>query len=380
MRLSRLDLAVAGVAIIVVLTVVASIALIQPPSAPLRVAYLAPALRSPQNIWVADPTDPASAEQVTFSAFGVFDYAPSPDGRYIVYGERMDGTQNYHVDLMLLDLFNGTTQRLTRCADEGADCTTPVWRPDGQQLAFMRRSAGLAGDGTLAPPKIWIMDEPLSALRQIYPMFNDNQTTGSGPVYSADGRRLAFYENIGRGVMVFDFNPPTESDRIKFIPADNGMTGVLSPDGEQLITSILVMSGENTVRSGLMLADVVENTTQNLLPDGESSDGGSAAWHPDGQRVAITRQYQDAERYTQGQQVYEVNLTDNSVRPLLVDDAYTHGSIAYSPDGSQLLVQRYQLGAAAATIVVLDTATGELVEIVTDAYLPAWVPAAGEGN
>ncbi|MCU0466001.1 MAG: hypothetical protein MUF38_15715 [Anaerolineae bacterium] len=41
---------------------------------------------------------------------------------------------------------------------------------------------------------------------------------------------MAFYENIGRGVMVFDFNPPTESDRIKFIPADNGATGVLSPD------------------------------------------------------------------------------------------------------------------------------------------------------
>ncbi|MCU0466002.1 MAG: hypothetical protein MUF38_15720 [Anaerolineae bacterium] len=153
MRLSRLDLAVAGVAIIVVLTVVASLALIQPPSAPLRVAYLAPALRSPQNIWLADPTDPANVEQVTFSAFGVFDYAPSPDGRYIVYGERMDGTQNYHVDLMLLDLFNGTTQRLTRCADEGADCTTPVWRPDGQQLAFMRRSAGPAGTEPSRRPK-----------------------------------------------------------------------------------------------------------------------------------------------------------------------------------------------------------------------------------
>jgi Tol biopolymer transport system component len=375
MRPSRLDLTVIAIATIVILTVVASLFLIQPPSAPLRVAYLSPALRAPQNIWVADLTDPDSAKQVTFSLYGIYDFAPSADGRYIAYAERQSGDVGYHVDLFVVDVLDNSTQRLTFCAEEGADCTTPTWRADNGQIAYMRRNPDILGDGSLAPPKIWLIDNPLSATRDIYNMFNDNQTTGSGPLYSADGRRLAFYENIGRGVLVFDFNPPTESDRIKFIPADNGATGTLSPNGERLITSTLVMSGDSNVRSALIVANLVDGTLSDLLPDGQSSDGISAAWHPSGDKVAITRQYQDATRYTNGQQVYEVDLTTQILRPLLVDDAYTHGSIAYSPDGGALLVQRYELGGAAPGIWVLDLTSQTLTEIVADAYLPAWVPA-----
>jgi len=375
MRLSRLDLTVAAAAVMVILTIVASLILIQPTRAPLRVAYLSPSLKAPQNIWAIDPSQPDSAAQVTFTTFGVYDYAPSPDGRYIAYAERQSSEQDYHVDLMLLDLFSGGVQRLTECAADGADCTTPAWRPDGGQIAYMRRNADILGDGSLAPPKIWLMDSPLSAARQTYPMFNDNQTTGSQPVYSGDGRRLAFYENSGGGVLVFDFNPPTESERIKFIPADNGATGALSPDGQSLITSTLVMAGESNVRSALILANLVDSTLNDLLPDGESSDGISAAWHPDGTRVAITRQYQDEARYTRGHQVYVVNLADKTLTPLLVNTAYTHGSIAYSPDGDYLLAQRYPLGGSAPGIWVLDLASGDLTEIAPDGYLPAWIPA-----
>ena len=64
MRLSRLDVTVLAVAVAVILTVAASLILIQPPSAPLRVAYLSPALAAPQNIWVVNPSDLTSARQV----------------------------------------------------------------------------------------------------------------------------------------------------------------------------------------------------------------------------------------------------------------------------------------------------------------------------
>ncbi|MCU0477093.1 MAG: hypothetical protein MUC99_13515 [Anaerolineae bacterium] len=373
-RFSRLDLAVMGVGGLVVVLIIAAVLLVQPPTAPLRIAYLAPALGSPQNIWVAEAADPTTARQVTFSSFGVFDFAPSPDGRYIAYAERLGADVQYRVDLMLLDLFDGGTQRLTTCALEDANCNTPTWRADGRQIAYMRSNASPSGDGSIAPSKVWLIDDPLSANRQTYPLFNDNQTTGSSPVFSADGRRLAFYENVGGGVIVFDFNPPTESDRLKFIPADNGATGALSPDGERLVTSVLVMGGD-VVRSGLMMADLVAGTTRSLLPDGESSDGIGAAWHPDGRRLAITRQYQDTTRYTNGHQVYEVDTQTDTLTPLLVDEAYTHGSLAYSPDGGLLVVQRYRLGGASPSIWVLDIASGQAREIAQDAYLPAWVPA-----
>ena len=43
-----------------------------------RVAYLFPADDVPQNIWIADPADPDTAQQVTFSPGGIYDFAVSP--------------------------------------------------------------------------------------------------------------------------------------------------------------------------------------------------------------------------------------------------------------------------------------------------------------
>lgn len=370
MRLSRFDLTILGAAAVLIAALAASLALLRIPDQPLRIAYLAPADSGPQNIWAMIPGDPASATQLTFTEGGIFDYAPSHDGRKIAYAER--DFQTNRVDLKLLDLYTGSVTPLAECGAANADCTTPAWRADGSMIAYMRRSYDdLLGGGV---PKIWIIDGVNSGTPRDYPLFNDNQTTGSQPVWSADGRRLAFYEDSGRGVLVFDFNPPDESQRIKFIPADNGMTGALSPSGELLITSTLVMAGEQSIRMQLIIADLLGNNSRDLFPDGESNDGVAASWHPDGQQVAILRQYTDQTRATRGQQVYLFDVASESLAPLIVDDAFNNGSLSFSPDGEYLLVQRFQFGAFQPGIWVYALESGQLSEAVPNAFLPAWIP------
>jgi dipeptidyl aminopeptidase/acylaminoacyl peptidase len=124
----------------------------------------------------------------------------------------------------------------------------------------------------------------------------------------------------------------------------------------------------------LIVADLLTNESRDLFPDGVTNDGQAATWHPDGRRVAILRQYMDGDLATQGQQVYLYESEAETLVPLIVDNAYNHGSLSFSPDGDFLLVQRFAFGPSRPGIWVYDMATGALTDAVADAYLPKWVP------
>lgn len=370
MRLSRFDITVLGVSLALIAAIVVSVLLLRKPPQPQRVAYIYPADSAPQNIWAVVPGQPETATQLTDAEFGIFDFAPSPDGRLLAYAER-DFASN-RINLKLLDIASGASRTLVDCGAVNADCTTPAWRADGTSLAFMRRDVDVVFGG-LGMSRIWIIDGLDTATPDVYPMTSDPQTVGSSPVWSKDGRRLAFYEDGTRGVLVFDFNAPDPSQTVKFIPADNGMTGVLSPSGEQLITTTIAMSGGMAVRAQLVIADLLENSLLEVYPDGLTNDGQAAAWHPDGRRIAMLRQYMDGERFTRGQQVYIYDTIDKTLTPLIFDDTYNNGSLSFSPDGTMLLIQRFQFGGFQPGIWTYDMETGELNELVANAYLPAWV-------
>jgi len=369
LRLSRFDLTVLVIAGALLLTVAVSAVLLRPQEMPLRVVYMADGARGIPDLWAVVPGQPDSATQLTFTEGGVFDYAPSPDGRRIAFAER-DIASN-RITLKLLDLSSGRVSLLSDCAATNADCHTPAWRPDGSAIAYMRTQYDpVLGAGN---SKIWMIEGLKTGQLEEFRMFDD-QTIGSQPVWSRDGRRLAFYENVGRGVLIYDFNPPDESKRFMFVPADNGMTGALSPDGETLITSVMAAAGEFGFRSQLIVADLIDNGVRDLFPDGQSNDGQSAAWHPDGQRAALLRQYAAGGASTQGQQVYLYNVAAEALEPLIVDNAYNHGAISFSPDGGYLLVQRFSYEALQPQIWVYEMATGALTQIAANAYIGAWLP------
>ena len=368
-RLSRFDLTVLIVSAAVLLTVAASALLLRPQEVPLRVVYMSDEANRIPDLWAVIPGQPDSATQLTFTEGGVFDYAPSPDGRRIAFAER-DIASN-RITLKLLDIASGRVSLLSDCAAANADCHTPAWRPDGSAIAYMRTQYDpVLGAGT---SKIWMIEGLKTGQLEEFRMFDD-QTIGSQPVWSRDGRRLAFYENVGRGVLIYDFNPSDESKRFMFVPADNGMTGALSPDGETLITSVMAAAGEFGFRSQLIVADLIDNGVRDLFPDGESNDGQSAAWHPDGQRAAILRQYGEGGSSTEGQQVYLYDVATEELEPLIVDNAYNHGALSFSPDGKYLLVQRFSYEALQPQIWVYEMETGALTQVAANAYIGAWLP------
>src|SRR5215207_9603578 len=249
-----------------------------------RVAYLLPADATPQNIWIADPTNPDSAQQVTFSPGGIYDFGVSPDGSQIAFAEHNSSTNT--ADIKLLDLETGSITQLTNCPD--SDCTTPVWRPDGRTIAYNRvdYNSDLASVGS-SPTRVWLIDLTQTP-PTTRPLFADLQILGYEPQWSADGTRIAVF-NRDEGVLIYDF----ETNNISVVPSRSGSTGAFSPDGTKVVYPEFAFAEGQEPRSNLRLADLETEEIRALTEEGEPLKDDRVTWSPNGDVLAIARRYLD---------------------------------------------------------------------------------------
>ncbi len=339
---------------------------------PPQVIFIAPAVRAENagapNLWAVDPANPFVTRQLTFSEYGVLDYAPGPDGSQIVYAQRAnDGT----ADLYLLNVDNGAIQRLTNCVK--ALCQSPDWSPDGSRIVYERVESNAAlKELDQGAPRAWILN-----LRDLTtaPLFADSQSLGGVPRWSPDGRQIATYDRNLGAIVVYDL---VTGDR-KLIRTLEGETGAFafSPDGSQFVyPEMMATSGRFFME--LSLADLAnpQNGIRSLSGrDAPPVEDNSPAWNPDGKRLAITRRYLD-QRATNGAQVYLIDPATTEAQPLVVDDNYFHGAIHWDPAGERLVIQRLPYGTPEPEpgIWVYEVSTKRLWQVAKDAFLPNWLP------
>ncbi len=338
-----------------------------------EVAYLAPADGVPINIWIATPGVEGSERQLTQSPGGIFDYAVSPDGQYIAFSETNTATNTE--DIKIVDLETGGLRQVTNCAD--SSCTNPVWRPDGQVIAYERvdYNTGIEGVG-ISPTRVWLIDlRPEPAVTT--PLFPDTQILGYNPQWSGDGRRIAIFDRGSASILVYDFG----DDSGLSIPTRAGTSGALAPDGTSLIFPEVVLQEGQEARTFLQVADLTSNAV-NLLPG--TSDNASdeeARWSPDGMSVIVRRRYLD-ERYTRGHQLAQIDIATGAVRELTDDPRFSNGFFSWDATGEQLVVQRLSLfddqgqpdNLARPQVWTYDLETGEYMFVVNNAFYPRWVP------
>lgn len=338
-----------------------------------RVAFLAPATGgTPLNIWIAEVDNPDSARQVTFSLVGIFDFSVSPDGSTIAFSERDRQTQS--ADIYLLNLETNETRRVTNCID--SDCTTPIWRPDGNVIAYERvdYNSPLLSVG-VSPSRIWLLDLSTSP-PSTQPLFTETQLLGYGARWSADGTRIALYESSAPGIAIYDFT----DESIDLVPSNQGNPGDLSPDGRYLVFPDLLLEGGGA-RSYLRIADLEAQEIEVLTAPEDFIDDDMPLFSPDGRSLVIARRYID-DRFTRGRQIYLMDMETREVTPLVVDERYANGFFSWSPTGRQLLIQRFpELDAsgqpssdASVEIWVYDLDSRLLVQVAANAFHPRWAP------
>ena len=252
--------------------------------------------------------------------------ALSPDGRTLAFvSTRETGSTDIH----LLDLETGALRNAT--ATPGGDYR-PSWSPDGRMLAFSsdrgkppRMAAGRWEH--VHEASVYVMQIDGGGVRRLT---GDGHLTGS-PKWSADGRRILFYE-----VAVAD------TFRARWLPEQ--------AEVDSRIASVDVATGQRTVHAagrGLKLSP------QFLGPDrvgylaksgpsavlafshgspGATGDIGNPAWSPDGSRVV----YQQgpiatiARPRAPGEKLQGVDAA--------FDLRYASGFPAVSPDGRRLVL------------------------------------------
>ncbi|MFN7945779.1 MAG: winged helix-turn-helix domain-containing protein [Blastocatellia bacterium] len=274
----------------------------------------------------------------------------SPDGKMIAF-EAPGEDQN----IWIMQPNGRLPVRITK--DKWHD-SSPVWSPDGDQIAFVSNRNHEIG--------IWVVPF-LGSSPSLLKRLGDKtiETRNVTPVLKAwarDGRSI-FYEwnsNFYR----LDLTSKESEKLTSFNPdVENPQDFALSPD-EQWI----VWSQRNGNRFDLWRR-ALNGGTPLRVTDDEYSDR-APLWHPDGQRVIYTS-IRDGRM-----QVCQAEVSTGLTQPLTAGD-YNGSALDVSPDGIRILChqQRYE-----SDLVVASVETGEQRQITSDVGVEFWPTFSPDGQ
>ncbi|MBP6789161.1 MAG: PD40 domain-containing protein [Candidatus Promineofilum sp.] len=303
------------------------------------------------------------------AAGDVVDFAPSPDGRRVVYTVA-DGARG---SLRSVNRDGDGDREVLACPD--AECSGPVWSPDGARLVYERRL--LAANGALGSPRLYWLDPTDGATLPLVA----GEVIGYGARFSPDGAWLSYVSPGDAGVVLYHL----ADGRQRLLSSRVGRPAAFSPDSAQVIVSDLVLEGNPTApddgdtpapiqessRVFLYRVSLAEEGRERLSADLPVDDS-APAWSPDGQWVAFGRAPADA---ASGRQLWLMRPDGSEARSLTSDPNLFHGPPTWSPDGTTLLYQRFDLSDPAATPEVwhLRLADSLPTLIAPGGYLPAWL-------
>lgn len=300
----------------------------------------------------------------------VIDFAPSPDGRQIVYSVLVgaDG------ELRRVDPEGRSDRLLLACP--GAECSAPVWSPDGLRLVFERRV--LDEFGAPGSPRLLWLDP---ATGETLPLVAA-EVVGYGVRFSPDGAWISYVSPADEGVVLYRLEDGVQ----RLISSRVGRPATFSPDSSQIIVSDIVLVEQTATapdeavpaparessRVFLYRVDLSITGRERISPD-LAIDDGAPSWSPDGQWLAFSRAPADT---AAGRQLWLMRPDGSEARALTDAPDLFHGPPAWSPDGKTLLYQRYDLGSSTARpgVWTLRLSDGQQTLVAPGGYLPAWLP------
>ena len=242
------------------------------------------AFNTTSNVWMAplhgaDPIAPTAMRQITFGKQTIESLGASPDGRWLAYDSNLNG----NADIYKLPLSGGEPQQLTR---DPADDFAPHWSPDGTEIAFHSFRNGnrdifvVSADGSRTEAVVVKPNQKLvprwspdgrSLTYYAYPdsVFVVSRTAtgwgepkflanGVGPMFSPDGKRIAFQVENGLTVM-----PIKSGAQIRIATTGTcGTSGAFEWSTDSRFIYYCALVGRS---NGLMVVPSTGGTSQPLL-------------------------------------------------------------------------------------------------------------------
>jgi Tol biopolymer transport system component len=272
--------------------------------------------RGGRGAWVVDP-ERGSGSRVSDPGDDVALVAPSPDGDEIAYLAPR-GEDGWAIKAA------GVDGRPTRLIAEGEGTVARLaWSPAGDLLAYSQTQ--IVGRRVM-PSRIWVVraDGRETAL-----VYGRGDETGEHPVWSPDGRQLAFYDHRYSAFAVYGF-----TGQPRMVRAEIGSAVSWAPDGAAI--AFVDRVGQNGARMALKVARPGEGEADQITAGEAGLADQYPAWSPTGDWIAFTRLARDT---TYGLWVSRPDGAD--ARQLLGGERRPYTPPAWSPDGRAVALSHH---------------------------------------
>jgi len=241
-----------------------------------------------------------------------------------------------------------------------AYCSGPEWFPNGKKLVYERRD--YSHDVVLY--SIWWLDLENG---QSQPVFRDQQFPSFAPKFSFDGNWLSYISPSNNTIQIYNLG----NGQNLSLPYMSGMPEIWSPVDHSLLYWDIITQGDQPIRH-LKRYNLESGRTIDLGGTKDEDDY-MAAWSPDGQWIAISRE----NTATIKEQIWLIKPDRSQAHVLLDQDKVSYGGdLSWSPDSQYLVYSRISEDKNPGTseIWMTNIQTGLQNKITTGGNQPAFLP------
>ena len=269
---------------------------------------------------------------------------------------------------------------------------SPAISPDGASVAYTVRSTDWDDDSYHT--EIWLADARSGETRQLT---NNAKKSSSSPVWSPDGKTLAFATDRDDKRQVYVIDPRGGEARKLTAAEENVGAFAWSPDGRSIAYTCMDpksaadkerqktygdfdVIGEGYRMSHLWVLDVATKKARRLTSG--TFTVGQFSWSPDGTRIAFDHRINSANANGGSADISVVTVDDGTVKPLVTQDGPDSAPV-WSPDGSKIAFESAMARPFyfyANRVIAIVPARGGPVEAIStafdeDASIARWTPA-----
>ncbi len=322
------------------------------------IVYLAEDGSDLYQLFSVNPADSnPTPKQLTQQSRSILDFHVNSQ-RFTAFTQEDD--KDLSTDIWILWNNSEETIPLAVCG-KGA-CNKPRWAPDQNLFAYEVRPIQ---NGELVAHKPQLFWYDLEAFQSI-PIFQDENWIGQDPRFTADGKKMAYLVPNLDEIHIFDI----PSGEIDTIPSRANLPVEWGTEDELYFSALRVNYDQTMVH--ILKTDKDGESLVDLTGAGIPVEDAGYQVSPNGKHLVFTRK---APRAGVGRQIWLMGTDGSDPRSLTDELSIQHGAVSWSPDGSKLLYQRFDLSKnnAKPEIWVLDLETN-IARFIVHGTRPQWSP------